>query len=34
MRAHIGWGLSVSQWFIFLLAGTLALPIVLGQAFQ
>ncbi|GAA3539312.1 purine/pyrimidine permease [Zobellella aerophila] len=33
MKAHLGWGLSVSQWFIFLLANALALPIVLGQAF-
>lgn len=33
MRHHLGWGLSVTQWFVFLLANALALPIVLGQAF-
>ena len=33
MHARLGWGLSVSQWFIFLLANALALPIILGQAF-
>lgn len=33
MQSRFGWGLSVSQWFIFLLANALALPIVLGQAF-
>ncbi|MDV2856319.1 purine/pyrimidine permease [Oceanimonas sp. CAM02] len=34
MRHHLGWGLSVTQWFVFLLANALALPIVLGQAFD
>ncbi|GHA24033.1 purine/pyrimidine permease [Oceanisphaera arctica] len=33
MHARFGWGLSVSQWFIFLMANALALPIILGQAF-
>ncbi|MBO1518939.1 purine/pyrimidine permease [Oceanisphaera pacifica] len=33
MYARFGWGLSVGQWFIFLLANALALPIILGQAF-
>ncbi|ART80993.1 purine/pyrimidine permease [Oceanisphaera avium] len=33
MQSRFGWGLSVSQWFIFLLANALALPIILGQAF-
>lgn len=33
MHSRVGWGLSVSQWFIFLLANSLALPIILGQAF-
>ena len=33
MHSRFGWGLSVSQWFIFLLANALALPIILGQAF-
>ncbi|WP_417614025.1 purine/pyrimidine permease [Oceanisphaera sp.] len=33
MQSRFGWGLSVSQWFVFLLANALALPIVLGQAF-
>ncbi len=34
MKTRLGWGLSVSQWFIFLLANALALPIILGQAFN
>lgn len=34
MRHQLGWGLSVTQWFVFLLANALALPIVLGQAFE
>ncbi|NHI00007.1 purine/pyrimidine permease [Oceanimonas sp. MB9] len=34
MRHQLGWGLSVTQWFVFLLANALALPIVLGQAFD
>lgn len=33
MQSRFGWSLSVGQWFIFLLANALALPIILGQAF-